>query len=269
MSRICDTFTKLRQNHEKALIPFLTMGYPSLQESSKLIVKMIESGADLVEIGVPFSDPMADGPMIQEASQIALREGLNLAKTLDIIHHIRIAGYTQVPIILMGYLNPFLKYGFERFCQDARDCGIDGVIVADLPPEEADFYLKTMHGKNLDTIFFVAPNTPEDRIKKVVESTSGFVYCLARTGVTGVSKNLSSQLPQTIHKIRKYTDLPICVGFGVSTPLHVQTLSGFADGCIVASKIMLELKHSEKEQREELVKQLVGDLKRATKIGIN
>ena len=232
MSRIGDKFQQLA-GHEGALICFLTAGDPSLAASEELVLQVAEAGADIIELGIPFSDPMADGPSIQAASLRALEAGATLAGVLDLVRRVR--RRSQVPLILMTYYNPVLHYGLERFAADAAAAGVDGIIPSDVPPEEADEWLACARPAGLDTIFLLAPTSTDERIARVVEKASGFVYCVARTGVTGAHTSLPDDL---LARIRSQTDKPLAVGFGISTPEHVRQVTQWANGAVVGSALV-------------------------------
>ncbi len=235
MSRIGDKFQQLA-GHEGALICFLTAGDPSLAASEELVLQVAEAGADIIELGIPFSDPMADGPSIQAASLRALEAGATLAGVLDLVRRVR--RRSQVPLILMTYYNPVLHYGLERFAADAAAAGVDGIIPSDVPPEEADEWLACARPAGLDTIFLLAPTSTDERIARVVEKASGFVYCVARTGVTGAQTSLPDDLQALLARIRSQTDKPLAVGFGISTPEHVRQVTQWANGAVVGSALV-------------------------------
>lgn len=235
MTRIGETFQRLA-GRECALICFLTAGDPSLSASKELVLQVAQSGADLVELGVPFSDPIADGPSIQASSQRALQAGTTLAGVLDLVRALRRT--CQVPLVLMSYYNPILRYGLDRFASDAAAAGVDGLIPSDLPPEEADEWLRHASRVGLDTIFLLAPTSTDERIRRVAEKASGFIYCVSRTGVTGVRETLPEDLPLLIQHIRQHTPKPIAVGFGISKPEQVRQVAQWADGAVVGSALV-------------------------------
>lgn len=236
MSRIRQTFERLQQQGQKALIPFITAGYPDMSTTRRLIFALEKSGADLLELGVPFSDPMADGPLIQAASEKALARGTSLRDILDLVKTVR--PRISLPLILMGYYNPFYRFGLKRFTQEAQQSGIDGVLVVDLPPEEAGDMLFHTERAGLDLIFLLAPTSDEKRIDSIVKHASGFIYYVSLTGVTGIRSKLDRDIKHHVAAIRKKTDLPIGVGFGISTPLHARQVSRWADAVVVGSALI-------------------------------
>ncbi|HQT59725.1 MULTISPECIES: tryptophan synthase subunit alpha [unclassified Acidiphilium] len=240
MSRIADTFARLRDEGRAGLIPFVEAFDPDRETSATLLAGMAARGADLIEIGMPFTDPMADGPTIQQAGRRALRAGATLAGTLGLVRDFRAANDT-VPLILMGYLNPILSYGVERFTADAAAAGVDGMIVVDLPTEEADLLLPHLRQHRIDLIRLVAPTTTDERLPVVLNDSSGFVYYVSITGITGTRTASAEDLARDIPRVRKATDLPIAVGFGVRTPAQAATVARFADAAVVASALIDKL----------------------------
>lgn len=237
MSTIAQTFARLKAEGRGALMPYLMVGYPEKDSLETLAPALEAAGADLFEIGVPFSDPLADGATIQRASEQALRNGVNVAFAIASVAKLRAIG-VKVPLVMMGYYNPFLQYGLEKFAADAATAGADGVIVPDLPPEEAGEFQRILSTHGLDFIMFVAPTTPDERIAQIVNVASGFIYCVSLTGVTGARTSLWDGLSAFLGRVRSHTDLPLVVGFGISTPEHVRTVSKAADGAIVASALI-------------------------------
>jgi tryptophan synthase alpha chain len=237
MSRIAARFAALRAENRGALIPFLEAWDPDSATSMAILRGMPGAGADLIEIGCPFTDPMADGPTIQAASNRALAAGATLSRTLAMVREFRRED-DATPIILMGYLNPILSYGTERFCTDAQAAGVDGLIVVDLPSEEADLLLPHTNARDLDMIRLVAPTTDAARLPKVLDGSSGFVYYVAITGITGTRSASSADLAAAIPRVRHATDLPIAVGFGVRTPEQAADAVRVADAAVVASALI-------------------------------
>lgn len=262
MSRISQTFERLRRQGTKALIPFITAGYPDLSTTRRLIFEFEKCGADLLELGVPFSDPMADGPLIQYASEKSLSHGTSLEHILRMVASVR--RQTSIPIILMGYYNPFFQFGLKQFTREAARAGIDGVLVVDLPPEEAGDMKMHTGRAGLDLIFLLAPTSGPERIDSIVKHATGFIYYVSLTGVTGVRSTLDRTIRHQVGIIRKKSRLPIGVGFGISTPQHAKTVARWADAVVVGSaiiKIILECT----SQKEILHKtgHFIGTLKRA------
>ncbi len=239
MNRIDQTFERLKKVRQKAFIAFLTAGDPSLKVTEELVVSFEQVGVDIVEIGVPFSDPLADGPTIQAASQRALNNHVTLAKILQLVKRIRTR--SQIPLALMTYYNPIFHFGEEKFLKAAKAAGVDGVIVPDLPPEEAKSFIQMSKRQKISTIFFLAPTTTKERMKKIVQASTGFIYYVSVTGVTGARQNLPIEIARDVKTAKKFTKKPICVGFGVSTPEQVKSLGRVADGVIVGSAIIKEI----------------------------
>lgn len=236
MSRIEKKFKDLAARGDKALITYIMAGDPTLEATEKLIPELEKGGADLIELGVPFSDPLADGPTIQKAAVRALDNGVSLRDAIDLVKRVR--KVSQVPLIFMSYYNPIFKYGEERFVRDAVKAGVDGVIVPDLPPEEAEGLIAHSRNSGLDTIFLLAPTSNEERIKKVCRISTGFIYYVSLTGVTGVREGLSKDIGSMVKKIKSYTKTPVAVGFGISRPEQAKEISYLADGVIVGSAIV-------------------------------
>jgi len=236
MGRIGDKFESLRERKEKALIVYLTAGDPSLAVTKKLILGLEKSGADILEIGVPFSDPTADGPVIQEASQRSLKAGTTLQRVLDLVADIRRA--SQIPIVLFGYYNPIFAYGTKKFAQAAKKAGVDGILVVDLPREEAKELRKYTDAVDIDFISLVAPTTGMERLRQIAVDATGFLYYISITGVTGTTAPKIDNIKSEVEKIRKITRLPLAVGFGISKPQQASEIARFADGVIIGSAIV-------------------------------
>lgn len=234
MSRIERVFRKLR-NKRAGFIPFVVAGDPDLKTTEALVLKMAECGADIIELGVPFSDPLADGSTIQAASQRALKNGVNLKKIFGMVEGLK---GISTPLVLMTYFNPLFQHGLNSFAEDCYRSGIDGVIVPDLPPEEAGPWIKEAKSFKLDTIFLIAPTSPPDRVKLASRHTRGFLYYVSVTGVTGARGKLPDEPEMAIRQIKKCSQKPVAVGFGISTPEQVKEVSRFADGVIVGSAIV-------------------------------
>lgn len=233
-SAIQSVFERLKERREKALVVFLTAGDPHLSQLPDLLSAVQAGGADIIEVGVPFSDPIADGPVIQAASQRALESGTTLRGVLETLSRCDV----RVPIVLMGYYNPILRYGLQAFAKAARMAGASGTIVCDLTPEEASDWLKASHENELDCIFLGAPTSTDGRLEQVAKCSTGFVYAVSRTGVTGTGANLWQSAYGLVERIRAHTSIPVCVGFGVSKPDHVREVCSFADGAVVGSSVV-------------------------------
>jgi tryptophan synthase alpha chain len=236
VSRIAQTFTNLRLKGQKALIPYVSCGDPSLEFTEQLVLKLVEAGADLVELGVPYSDPVADGPTIQKASQRALAGGITLEKIFQLAARLR--SRMETPLILMTYYNPIYRFGLERFVSRAQEAGIDGLIVPDLPPEEARILKQITDPAEIDLIFLAAPTSTAERMEKIAALARGFIYCVSVTGVTGSRENIASGLEAFLAQIRSHTDLPLAVGFGIKSPETAGKAAAIADGVIVGSSLI-------------------------------
>ncbi|HYO79816.1 MAG TPA: tryptophan synthase subunit alpha [Bryobacteraceae bacterium] len=239
MSRIADMFARTKSESRPALIAYLTAGDPEPSRTAEMVFAMERGGADLIELGVPFSDPIADGPVIQRASDRALRAGTSMRAVLEIARQVR--QRSEIPLLLFTYLNPTIRYGFERLASDAASAGIDGCLLTDLSVEEAKEYVQACRGAGMDTVFLVAPTSTERRLKLVAEYSSGFVYLVSRTGVTGEQQRVSSQASDLVARTRAVTDLPLAVGFGISTAAQVAEVGAIADGVVVGSAIVREI----------------------------
>jgi tryptophan synthase alpha chain len=271
MNQIDSMFSRLRERKEAALIPFITTGDPDIAATEALIFEMDRQGADLIELGLPFSDPMADGPTIQASSQRALRHKINAKDLFGLVEKVRIR--TGIPLVLMGYYNPILQYGLSAFAKDAANSGLNGTIIPDLPLEEAGAWMSAAKPRGLANILLVAPNTPADRVKKIAKATHGFLYYVSVTGITGARSHLPTELSQGLNGIKQLTSKPVAVGFGISTPDQVSMLSAATDGIIVGSAIikLIEahtIKHGDDlKAGPDLVKKVgefIGELKEAT-----
>ena len=236
MTRIEEKFKELKKKNKAALVTYVTAGDPSLEATLEILLRLEENGADIIELGIPFSDPMADGPIIQAASERALRSGTTLHGVLDLVQKFR--SYSNLPLILFGYYNPFFSYGVEEFSKDAREAGTDGVLVVDLPPEEADEIKEKIDKAGLNMIFLLAPTSTEERIKLVAKKASGFVYLVSVTGVTGIRPDMDYSLESLVSNIRRNTNLPVGIGFGVSKPEQAERIAKFADAVVVGSSIV-------------------------------
>ncbi|HYL97409.1 MAG TPA: tryptophan synthase subunit alpha [Blastocatellia bacterium] len=255
MSRIASKFEELKKQNRKGFIPYVTSGDPDLKTTAALILELERRGADIIELGVPFSDPMADGPVIQRASERALRQSIGVRDCLEVARNVRKT--SEVPIVLFSYLNPLLAVGIERLAGEVAGAGIDGVLATDLVPEEAAGYIPRFREAGVDTVFLAAPTSTDERLKLVAESSSGFIYAVSRAGVTGARQTLSEAASELVRRIRKFSQLPIAVGFGVSKPEHVEEVWRHADAAVVGSRIVAEIE--ERTGNPELI-QRVGDL---------
>lgn len=240
VERVMKAFERARLQGRASLIPYFTLGYPTPDLSMEIVEAIACAEADIIELGVPFSDPLADGPTIQNSTQVALSQGVTPASCLSMVAEIRRRGVEQ-PLLLMGYLNPILSYGLERFVQDASDVGVDGFIIPDLPPEEAFEIREACLKRGLGLIFLIAPNTTPERISQAGESTLGFLYLVSLTGVTGARQNLQEGLEAFIRHTRELTHAPLAVGFGISTPDQARFVGQSADGVIVGSALIQEI----------------------------
>ncbi|MEK7444615.1 MAG: tryptophan synthase subunit alpha [candidate division NC10 bacterium] len=236
MSRLQGTFERLRARGERALIPYFTAGDPSLALTGKLVVEAARQGADIIELGIPFSDPLADGPVIQRATQRALQAGVSLPRVLELVRELR--GEVSVPLVFLTYYNPVFAFGLKAFCQTAVEAGVDGVIVADLPPEEAGPLQAEARPAGLDLIHLVAPTSTPARMRKIARASSGFIYMVSLTGVTGERAALPADLLPHLRALRGITTKPVCVGFGIGNPEQAAVVGRFADGVIVGSAIV-------------------------------
>jgi len=236
MNRIARRFEELKARHETAFIPYITAGDPSLARTEEIVLALSKAGADIIEFGVPFSDPVGDGPVIAEAAQRALAGGATLDHILDLVTRLR--KQTEVPILLFTYYNPVLAYGVPRFARDAAAAGVDGVLCVDLPAEEAGEYKAELDASGVCTVFLIAPTTTEERLDGILSKCSGFVYYVSRLGVTGERSDLAADLGAAVARIKRKTGLPVAVGFGISTPEQARVIAGMADAVVVGSAIL-------------------------------
>ena len=245
-TRIQERFGVLREAGELGIVAYITAGDPSLDATLKFALALAEAGADVIELGVPFSDPLADGPTIQRASERALKSGTTLAGVLELVQRIRKT--SQVPLVLFSYYNPILQMGLEKFAAAAQAAGADGVLATDLTPEESDDYRGILAAHHLDTIFLGAPTSTDERLAKIAACSSGFLYLISRTGVTGAKDVLPDDLPALLRRARSVTQLPIAVGFGISLPGHVSVLGGLAGAAVVGSALVSEIEKATKNR---------------------
>lgn len=251
----------MKRKGRKGFIPFITAGDPDLETTRELIVELARAGATVIELGVPFTDPMADGPVIQRASERALRHGFDLAEVLQVVFDAR--KQTDVPIVLFSYYNPLLQFGIARLAGEAKSAGVDGVLVTDLVPEEASEFAAVLRANNLDMIFLVAPTSTDERLKMVAERATGFIYAVSRAGITGAREEMSAEAEKLVKRVRRFSDLPIAVGFGISTPEHVIGVWRFADAAVVGSALVAEIeRHSNRVELVTAVGKLARNLSR-------
>ena len=239
MGRIADAFNQLERQNRKGFIPFVTAGDPDLETSSKILIELAAAGATVIELGVPFSDPMADGPVIQRASERALKHGFGLDKILELVGDAR--KEIQTPIILFSYFNPLLQFGLKRLAQEARAAGVDGVLVTDLGPEESGQFESELRANDLDMIFLIAPTSTDERLQLVAQHARGFIYAVSRAGVTGVRTSVSAEAEKLVKRMRQFSSLPIAVGFGISNVEQVKDVHRYADAVVIGSAIVAEI----------------------------
>ncbi len=242
-SRISQRFAALRASGEMGIVAYITAGDPSFAATLKFVVAMAEAGVDVIELGVPFSDPLADGPTIQRASERALKNGATLAKVIDLVGQVRAAKspVCEIAVVLFSYYNPIFQMGLEKFAAAASSAGADGVLVTDITPEESEDYRRILQAHHLDTVFLGAPTSTDERLARIAACSSGFLYLISRTGVTGAKDALPDDLPALLRRARSVTQLPIAVGFGISLPGHVSVLGGLVDAAVVGSALVSEI----------------------------
>ncbi len=245
-TRITRRFAELHARGELGIVAYITAGDPSLEATHRFVLSLAEAGTDVIELGVPFSDPVADGPTIQRASERALRSGTTLAGVLDLVRRIRKS--SEVPLVLFSYYNPILQMGLEKFADAAAAAGADGVLVTDLTPEESAEYRDILRVRGLDRVFLAAPTSTEERLVKIAACSSGFLYLISRTGVTGAKEALPEDLPALLRRVRSVSSLPVAVGFGISSPGHVSILGGLADAAVVGSALVSEIERAASPQ---------------------
>jgi tryptophan synthase alpha chain len=237
LSRIAEAFHRIRRDNQKGFVPFITAGDPDLQTTGRLLVELAAAGATAIELGVPFSDPMADGQVIQRASERALTLGFGIDEIFNTVKEARPA-MLGVPVVLFSYFNPLLQFGLERLCREGKAAGIDGVLVTDLVPEEASEFSAMLRQHDLDMIFLVAPTSSDERLQMICERASGFIYAISRAGVTGARSELSAEAERLVQRLRRFTDLPIALGFGISSNEQVKETWRYADAAVVGSAIV-------------------------------
>jgi tryptophan synthase alpha chain len=243
LGRIEKTFSDLKRRGRKGLIPFITAGDPDLKTTAEILIELAHAGASVIELGVPFSDPMADGPVIQRASERALRHGIGVGDVLGVIASVR--REIETPIILFSYYNPLLQFGLKRLAQEARAAGVDGVLVTDLSPEEAGEFESELQANDLDMIFLVAPTSTDERLRLVEQHARGFIYAVSRAGITGVRTSVSVEAEKLVNRMRRFSSLPIAVGFGISNREQVKDVYRYADAVVIGSAIVSEIERLE------------------------
>ena len=256
--RLERAFARAREERRLALVVYLTVGYPDRASTGALLRAALDGGADVLELGVPFSDPLADGTTVQRASEVALRQGITLADCLS--EAAAVVRERDAPVLFMGYTNPFMQYGFERLAADGARAGIAGLIVPDMPAEESAELDFTLAPAGLLRIDLYAPTTPNDRLAKLLPRARGFVYCVSLTGVTGARRALASDVAEFVGRVRRHTDLPIAVGFGISAPEHVSALRGTADGSVVGSAAIDVVTNAPPQKRADELREFVASL---------
>ncbi len=252
MGRITDAFTTLKRDGKKGFIPFITAGDPDLATTEELLITLSQSGATVIELGVPFSDPMADGPVIQRASERALKHKFGLPEIFEVVARVR--KQIDTPIILFSYYNPLFQFGLKRLAASARDAGLDGVLVTDLTPEEAGEFETELRAHELDMIFLIAPTSTDERLKLVAQHASGFIYAVSRAGVTGTRETVSIEAEKLVDRMRQFSALPVAVGFGISNAAQVADVQRYADAVVVGSAIVAEMERL--SESPDLVEQL-------------
>jgi len=239
LGRIEDAFNDLERQGKKGFVPFVTAGDPDLDTTSQILIELAQAGATVIELGVPFSDPMADGPVIQRASERALKHGLSVGDVLGVVARVRRT--IETPIILFSYFNPLLQFGIRRLAEEAKAAGVDGVLVTDLSPEEAEDFETELRANDLDMIFLIAPTSTDARLKLVAQHARGFIYAVSRAGITGVQTSVSAEAERLVNRMRKFSSLPIAVGFGISNAEQVQDVQRYADAVVIGSAIVSEI----------------------------
>ena len=258
MSRIADRFSQLRSDGRKGFIPFVTAGDPDLETSAAIVVKLAELGADVIELGVPFSDPMADGPTIQRSSQRALANGVTLPDVFELARRIR--SETDTPIVLFSYLNPLIRPGFEKVVRSAAAAGIDGVLITDAVDDEAADLSRLLRESGLDLISLIAPTTTDERLERIAAASSGFLYAVSRTGVTGAKRDMGNDAEKLVTRARNFTDLPVAVGFGISTREQICEVWQYADAAVVGSAIVSTIEKSDRVDAVQTVDTFIRGL---------
>ncbi len=259
-NRIDTVLGRLRESGETALAPFVTIGFPDVPTSEELVRTVLESGGDMLELGVPFSDPLADGPTVQMTSYRALQNGVTVMECLASVRRLRASG-VDAPLVFMGYYNPYLRYGPEKFLDDAADAGLDGMIVPDMPTEEAVQFGEMCESHGIHLIPLLAPTSSDERIEDACKAAGGFIYCVSLTGVTSARRTLSSATAGLVERIRQHTDLPILVGFGVSRAEHVEEIGTYADGAVVGSALLEAVDNAPPEGKVDAARNFIRALR--------
>ena len=262
MSRIQQTLDNLKKQNRKGLIPFITAGFPEPELTVPLMHALVEGGADIIELGIPFSDPMADGPVIQHASEVALSKGMTLAKLLDLVKTFRQRD-DATPVVLMGYANPIERMGTDVFVEKAVASGVDGVLVVDYPPEEATDFAARLRQAGMDMIFLLAPTSTDERIRQVGRMAGGYLYYVSLKGVTGAGNLDVGEVTSRIEKIRKYVTIPVGVGFGIRDAATARVLGAVADAVVIGSRIIQELEKTAPENAADAVRAFIADIRKA------
>jgi len=260
MNRIDKKFLELKLNKKKAFIVYLTVGYPNITTTEKLVLKLSRAGVDIFELGVPFSDPLADGPVIQESSTFALKHKINLDNIFSLAERLR--KKINKPLLIMGYYNPIFTYGLERFARNAKSCGLDGIIVPDLPIEEANQLRAYLNKFKMCLIDFLTPTTDLSRLRRIAKVSKGFIYYISLTGVTGTRKKLPADILKRLAYLKRFIKIPICVGFGISNREQFKSVTKFSDGAIVGSAIVKKIR--ENLDRRDLIQKIVSFVKKFT-----
>jgi tryptophan synthase alpha chain len=267
-TRISSRFAALREAGELGIVAYITAGDPSMAATREFVLALEEAGTDVIELGVPFSDPLADGPTIQRASERALKAGASLPRILELVKEVR--RVSQVPLVLFSYFNPILQMGLQNFAAAAEAAGVDGVLATDLSPEESSEYRRILTEHRLDTVFLAAPTSTDERLAQIAECSSGFLYLVSRTGVTGAKDTLPDDLPALLRRVRHYTKLPVAVGFGISLPGHVSVLGGLADAAVIGSSLVSEIERAATPaEAANALRERIRSLKEAARRGLS
>ena len=262
MSRTQQTLNRLKKQNRKGLVPFVPAGFPSPELTVSIMHAMVEAGADIIELGVPFSDPMADGPVIQHASEVALQKGMSLKKVMDIVEEFRIRDEIT-PVVLMGYANPIERMGVDTFIEEAAVKGVDGVLVVDYPPEESEDFAAKLKAKDMDMIFLLAPTSTDERIEEIGRLASGYIYYVSLKGVTGSGNLDVNEVTSRIEKIKKHVTIPVGVGFGIRDAQTAKAIGASADAVVIGSRIIQELESVKPDEAALAVKSFLKEIRKA------